>query len=59
MVFLFVYLMVSFVVQNPVSLINSHLFIFVFISIALADRPQQTLAQFMSENVLPMLSSRS
>ena len=34
---LFVLLMVSFAVQKLVSLIRSHLFIFVFISIALGD----------------------
>ena len=35
------------------------MFIFAFISIALGDCPKKTLVQFMSENVLPMFSSRS
>ena len=30
-----------------------------FISIVLGDRPKKTLVVFMSENVLPMISSRS
>ena len=51
--------MVSFAVQKLICLITSHLFIFAFTSIALGDWPKQTLAQFMSENVLPMFSSRS
>ena len=50
---LFGLLMVSFAVQKLVSLIRSHLFIFIFISIALGDRPKETLVQFISENVLP------
>ena len=54
----FVLFMVSFAVQKLVSLIRSHLFIFVFISIALGDWPKKTLVWFMSENVLPMISSR-
>ena len=56
---LFVLSIVSFAVQKLLSLIRSHLFIFVFISIALGDWPKKTLVWFMSENVLPMLSSRS
>ena len=56
---LFVLFMVSFVVQKLVILIRSHLFIFVFIYTALGDWPKKTLVQFMSENVLPMFSSRS
>ena len=56
---LFVLFMVSFTVQKLVSLIRSHLFIFAFISIALEDQPKKTLVQFMSENVLPMFSSRN
>ena len=35
------------------------MFTFSFISIALGERPKKTLVQFMSENVLPMFSSRS
>ena len=50
---------VSFAVQKLISLIRSYLFIFAFISIALGDSPQKTLLWFMSENILPMFSSRS
>ena len=53
---LFVFLMVSFAVQKLVSLMRSHLFIFVFISIALGDWPKKTFVWLMSENVLPMFS---
>ena len=42
-----VFFMVSFAVQKLVSLIRSHLFIFVFISIALGDWPKKTLVWFM------------
>ena len=56
---LFVLFMISFAVQKLVNLIRSHLFIFVFISIAMGDWPKKTLVQFMSENVLSMFSSRS
>ena len=45
--------------QNQVSLVRSYLFIFYFTSIALGDWPKKTLVRFMSENVLPMLSSNS
>ena len=56
----FAYLfMVSFAVQKLVSLIRSHWFIFAFISVALGYWPKKTFAQLMSENILPMLSSRS
>ena len=56
---LFILFVVSFAVQNLISLIMSHLFIFPFISIALEDWSEKTLVQFMSENVLPMFFSRS
>ena len=56
---LFILLMVSFAVQNIISLIRCHLFIFAFISIALGDWTKKILVWFMSENVLPMFSSRS
>ena len=56
---LFVLFMVSFDVQKLLSLIRSHLFIFVFISITLGDRSKKILLRFMSESVLPMFSSRS
>ena len=45
--------------QKLVSLIRSNLFTSVCISVALGDWPKKTLVQFMLENVLPMLSSRS
>ena len=51
--------MLSFAIQKLVSLIRSHLFIFVFIYIALGDWPKKTLIRFMSENVLPLFSSKS
>ena len=56
---LFILFMVSFAVQKLVSLIRSHLFIFAFIYFALGDWSKKVLPQFMSENVLPMFSSRS
>ena len=56
--FLFFFL-VSFAVQKLISLIRSYLFIFVFISIVLWDWPEKTFVCSMSENVLPMFSSRS
>ena len=56
---LFVFLLVSFAVQKLVSLIRSHWFIFAFISVALGDRPEKTFLRLMSENILPMFSSRS
>ena len=56
---LFGFFMISFVVQELVSLIRSHCFIFVFISIALGDRSKKTFVQLMAENVLPLCSSVS
>ena len=53
----FFFFMVSFVVQKLVSLIWSHFFIFGFISVVLGDWPTKILVLFISENVLPMLSS--
>ena len=44
---------------NLVSLIRAHLFIFAFISFSLGDWAKKILLQFMLENVLPMVSSRS
>ena len=49
---LLVLFMVFFAVQKLISLIRSHLFVFVFISIALGDWPKKTLVQIMSENFL-------
>ena len=46
---LFVLFMVSFVVQKLLSLIRSHLFIFVFILITLGSGSNTILLQFMSE----------
>ena len=45
--------------QKLVSLIRSHWFIFAFISVALGDGPEKIFMRLMSENVLPMFSSRS
>ena len=50
--------MVSFAVQTLISLIRTHLLTFAFISIVLGDRSKKTLLRFMSENVLPIFSSR-
>ena len=57
--YLFVFFLVSFAVQNLVSLMRSHGFIFAFISVALGDWPEKTFVRLMSENVLPIFSSRS
>ena len=54
-----IFFIVSFAEQKLVSWIKPHLVIFVFIFIALGDGPKKTWVQFMSENVLPMLSSKS
>ena len=56
---LFVLFMVSFVVQKLLSLIRSHLFIFVFIFITLGGGSKKILLWFMSKNALPMFSSES
>ena len=55
----FSFFMVSFAVQKLLSLIWSHLFIFVFISITLGDGSEKILLQFMSKGVLSMCSSRN
>ena len=57
--FLFILLMVSFAVQKLLSLIRSHLFIFVFIFITLRGGSKKILLLFMSESVLPVFSSKS
>ena len=49
--FLFVLFRVFFAVQKLLNLINSHLFIFVFIVIILGDRSEKILLCFMSETV--------
>ena len=55
LVFLF---MVSFAVQKLGILIRVHFFTFAFIYFV-SETDLRTLLQFMSENVLPMFSSRS
>ena len=56
---LFVLFIVSFVVQKLVSVIISHLFIIVLFLLPWETNPKKTLVQFISGNVLPMISSRS
>ena len=56
---LFTLFAISFAVQKLLSLIRSHLFIFVFISITLGGGPWKILLGFMSFSVLPMFSSKS
>uniref|UniRef100_A0A8C3W7Q1 Uncharacterized protein n=1 Tax=Catagonus wagneri TaxID=51154 RepID=A0A8C3W7Q1_9CETA len=46
-------------VQKLLSLMKSHLFIFVFIAITLGGRSKKILLWFMSESVWPMFSSKS
>ena len=55
---LFVLFRVSFAVQKLLSLIKSHLLIFVFTVIALRGGSEM-LPSFMSERVWPMFSSKS
>ena len=55
----FVLLMVSFAAQKLLSLIRSHLFIFVFIFITLGGGSKKILLWFMSKNVFLMFSSKS
>ena len=56
---LFILFIVSFAVQKLLSLIRSHLFIFVFIFITLGGGSKKILLRFMSKSVLPMFSSKS
>ena len=56
---LFLLFMVPFAVQKLLSLIRSHLFISVFISITLGNGSKKIFLQFMSESVLLMFYSRS
>ena len=51
--------MISFVVEKLLSLIRSHLFIFVFIFVTLGGGSEKVLLRFMSGSVLPMFSSKS
>ena len=53
---LFTLLIVPFIVQKLLSLIRSHLFIFVFISITLGGVLKRILLQFRSKCVLSMFS---
>ena len=55
----FALLIVSFAVPKVLSLIRSHLFTFVFISITLGGGSQRILLCFMSSSVLSMFSSKS
>ena len=55
---LFVLFVVSLALQKLLNLIRSHLFTFVFILILLGDWSKKTLVWFMSENILPVISSR-
>ena len=52
-------LMVSFAVQKFLSLIRSHLSIFVFIFITLGGGSKEILLRFTSKSILPMFSSKS
>ena len=56
---LFVLFRVSFAVQKLLSLIKSHLFIFVFTVITLRDGSEKMLLSFMSQSVWPWFSSKS
>ena len=55
---LFLFFIVSFAVQKHLSLINSCLFIFVFISITPSGGLKNILLQFMSRTVMPVFSFR-
>ena len=57
--YLFVLFMVSFAVQKLLSLIRSHLFIFVLFVITLGGGSKKIQLQFMSESVQPTFSSNS
>ena len=56
---LFILFRVSFAVQKLLSLIRSHLFIFVFIVITLGGGSEKMLLLFISESVWPLFSSKS
>ena len=51
---LLVLFMVSFAIQKLLSLIRSHLFIFVFIFITPGSRSKRTMLRFMSKSFLPV-----
>ena len=54
---LLILIIVSFALQKLLSLIRSHLFIFVFISITVGDGSKRILLWCISKSVLPMSSS--
>ena len=56
---LFILFGVSFAVKKLLSLIRSHLFIFVFIVDTPRGGTEKMLLSFMSESVWPLFSSRS
>ena len=56
---LFILFRVSFAVQKLLSLIKSHLFIFVFTVITVRGGSEKRLWLFMSESVWSMFSSKS
>uniref|UniRef100_A0A4X1V5E2 Uncharacterized protein n=1 Tax=Sus scrofa TaxID=9823 RepID=A0A4X1V5E2_PIG len=56
---LFTFFFVPFAVQELLSLVVIHLFIFVFIVITLGGGSEKTLLHFMSESVQPMFPSKS
>ena len=56
---LFVLFRVYFAVQKPLSLVKSHLFIFVFIVITLRGGSEMILLCFRLESLQPMFSSKS
>ena len=55
---LFILLMASFAVQELLSLIRFHLFIFAFIFITLGGGSKKILLGFMLKTVLPVFSSK-
>ena len=57
--YLFILCRVSFVVQKLLSLIKSHLFIFVFTVFTLRGGSEKMFLSLMSESVWPMFSSTS
>ena len=56
---LYIFFMISFVVQKLLSFIMSHLFSFVFISVSLGGGSKSILKLFMSKSVIPVFSSKS
>ena len=56
---LFLLFMVSFAVQKLLSLIKSHLFIFVFISVTLGGGSKKGPCCGLCQSVFPMFSSKS